>query len=116
MLKLEIGANVMLKVNIGMQDRLINGQTGNISHIEFAEGSVFVKYMQSFKMKSRLKNNDITSFIQTKFLCSYCKYETEIPIKRGFSSPSITHTQFSLTTSYSFIHSFIYDVLYIYVM
>ena len=29
----------MLTVNIDMQDRLINGQTGNIRHIEFDQGS-----------------------------------------------------------------------------
>ena len=37
LLKLKIGAKVMLGVNIDMQDRLINGQTGIIRHIEFAE-------------------------------------------------------------------------------
>ena len=39
LLKLKIGAKVMLIVNIDIQDRLINGQTGVIRHIEFAEGS-----------------------------------------------------------------------------
>ena len=40
MLKLKTGANVMLTVNLNIQDRLINGQTGNISHTELAQGSV----------------------------------------------------------------------------
>ena len=35
LLKLKIGAKVMLTVNVDIQDRLINGQTGNIEHIEF---------------------------------------------------------------------------------
>ena len=39
-LKLEIGAKMMLTVNLDIQDCLINGQTGNISHIEFVQGSV----------------------------------------------------------------------------
>ena len=30
----------MLTINIDIQDRLINGQTGIFRHIEFAEGSV----------------------------------------------------------------------------
>ena len=38
-LKLKISAKVMLKVNIDIQDRLINDQTGIIRHIEFADGS-----------------------------------------------------------------------------
>ena len=39
-LKLEIGAKVMLTVNIDIWERIINGQTGIIRHIEFAQGSV----------------------------------------------------------------------------
>ena len=35
LLKLKIGAKVMLTVNVDIQDSLINGQTGNIEHIEF---------------------------------------------------------------------------------
>ena len=37
----------MLAVNIDIQDRLINDQTGIIGHIEFAQGSackVYVKF------------------------------------------------------------------------
>ena len=40
LLKLKIVAKVMLTVNIDIQDRLFNGQTGIIRHIEFAQGSV----------------------------------------------------------------------------
>ena len=38
--KLKIGAKVMLTVNLEIQDRLINGQTGKISYIEFAQDIV----------------------------------------------------------------------------
>ena len=38
--KLKIGAKVMLTVNADMQDCLINGQTGNVKHIEFVDGSI----------------------------------------------------------------------------
>ena len=34
LLKLKIGAKLMLAVNIDIQDRLVNGQTGIINHIE----------------------------------------------------------------------------------
>ena len=47
MLKLKIGAKVMLTVNIDIQDGLINCQTGIITHIEFDVDSnckVYVKY------------------------------------------------------------------------
>ena len=44
---MKIGAKVMVTVNVDIKDRLINGQTENIKHIEFAQGSVqkvFVKF------------------------------------------------------------------------
>ena len=47
LLKLKIGAKVMLAVNIDIPYRLINDQTGIIRHIEFAQGSackVYVKF------------------------------------------------------------------------
>ena len=47
LLKLKIGAKVMLTVNIDIQDHLINGQARIIRHIEFAEGSarkVYIKF------------------------------------------------------------------------
>ena len=38
--KLKINVKVTLTVNLDIQDYLINGCTGNISHIEFTQGSV----------------------------------------------------------------------------
>ena len=49
LLKLKVRAKVMLTVNIGIQDRLINGQTGNTEHIEFVQGTI-IKYMLNFLM------------------------------------------------------------------
>ena len=57
LLKLKIGAKVMLAVNIDMQYLQMNGQTGNISHIEFAQGSVckvYVKMWYRYLNKERL--------------------------------------------------------------
>ena len=48
MLKLKIGAKVMVTVNIDIQDRLINGQTGIIRHIEFAQASARKVYVKVF--------------------------------------------------------------------
>ena len=47
LLKLKIGAKVMLAVNRDIQDHLINGQIGIIRHTEFAQGSarkVYIKF------------------------------------------------------------------------
>ena len=40
LLKIKIDANVMLTVNLDIQDRLMNGQTGNTKNIEFVQGSI----------------------------------------------------------------------------
>ena len=45
-IKLKIGPKVMLKVNIEIHDPLINGQSGNISQIDFGQGSVFRVYVK----------------------------------------------------------------------
>ena len=45
MLKLKIGAKVMLAVTVDKQDRPVNGQTENIEHIEFVQGTVRKVYV-----------------------------------------------------------------------
>ena len=45
-LNINIGAKVILTVNIDIQDRLINGQTGIIKHIDFAQGSTHKVYIK----------------------------------------------------------------------
>ena len=55
LLKLNIGAKVMLTVNIDIQDRLINDQTGNIRHIEFAQSTVYEICIKFSDEKAGLK-------------------------------------------------------------
>ena len=45
----------MLTVTLDTQDRLINGQTGNISYIEFARGSVKKVYIKFSDEQAGLK-------------------------------------------------------------
>ena len=40
LIKLKIVAKAILPINLDKHDRLINGQTGNINYIEFAQGIV----------------------------------------------------------------------------
>ena len=40
LIKLKIVAKAILPINLDIHDRLINGQTGNINYIEFAQGIV----------------------------------------------------------------------------
>ena len=55
LLKLNVGAKVMLTVNIDIQDRLINDQTGNIRHIEFAQSTVYEICIKFSDEKAGLK-------------------------------------------------------------
>lgn len=64
----------MLTVNIDMQDRLINGQTGNIRHIELDQGSTGYWYCicKIFWCTSWFTSNEIT-FRNKKFMDSNWK-------------------------------------------
>ena len=46
LLKSKTGAKIMLTVNLDIQDRLINDQTGNLSCNEFAQGVVRKVYIK----------------------------------------------------------------------
>ena len=78
MLKLKIGAKVKLTVNSDIQDRLINGQTGKISYIKFAQGivqQVYVKLSDEQadlkKMRSCYLGREFLGFGVLEFLGSY---------------------------------------------
>ena len=65
LLKLKIGEKVMLEINIDIQVRLINDQTGNTRHIEFAQGSVCKVYVNFFGEQAGLKAMK-SSYLQRK--------------------------------------------------
>ena len=72
LLKLRIGPKVMLTNNLDI-DCLINGQSGNINHIELAQGSIQKVYIKFFWLRSWLKSNKIILSRHTKFFGSYWK-------------------------------------------
>ena len=59
-MKLKIGAKVMLTVNMDIQNRLINGQTRNIRHIEFAHAiarKVYVKFSNEYNGSKTMRSS-----------------------------------------------------------
>ena len=69
---------------MGIQDRLINGQTGNIRYIEFVQDSACKLY----------------GMFSKKFI-----WEIEVPIKKGSRSPCIKYTQFPIILAWkSLVH------------
>ena len=101
LLKLKIGAEVMLAVNIDIQDRLINGQTGHIRHIKFAEGSAPKLYItfSDEQVNSEVMQSSYLGRQNSRIPIEKCK--TEISIKKGSASPSIKRTQFLLTLAWA---------------
>ena len=87
----------MLTVNIDIQDRLINGQTGIIRHIEFAQSSVRKVYVKFSDEQAGSKAMRSSYLGRKNSWVSIEKCETEISIKKGSASPSIKRTQFPLT-------------------
>ena len=65
LLKIKIGAKVMLIVNVDIQDCLINDQTGNIKHIEIAHGNARKVNVKFSDEEARLQVNENILFRQT---------------------------------------------------
>ena len=81
LLKLKIGANVMLAVNADIQDRLFNGKTGNVKHIEFAHGSIHKVYVSFFDEQTGLRVM-VSSYIGREISwVTIEKCETNIPFQ-----------------------------------
>ena len=97
LVKLKIGAKVMLTVNIDMQDCLINGQIGSIRHIEFAQCSACKVYIKFSDEQAGSKAKRSSYLGRQNSWIPIEKYETEILIKKESASPSIKSTQFPLT-------------------
>ena len=53
--KLKTGVNVILAVDVGIQDPLINNKTGNVKHIKFVQGSNGKVYVTFFDEQASLK-------------------------------------------------------------
>ena len=102
-LKLNIDAKVMLKVNVDIEDRLTNGQTGNISHIEFAQDSVQKVYVKFSDEQAGLKAMRSSYLGRQNAWVPIEKCGSEIPIKKGSTSPSTKRTQFHLMLAWASI-------------
>ena len=101
LLKLKIGAKVMLTVNLDIQDRLINGRTENISHTEFPQGSVGKVYVKFSDKQAGLKAMRSSYLGRKIYWVPIEKCEAEIPVKKGSVSPSNKRTQFPLILAWA---------------
>ena len=101
MLKLRIGAKVMLTVNVDIQDRLINGQTGNVKHIELVHGSIRKVHVKFSDEQAGLRAMKSSYLGRQNSWVAIEKCETGIPIKKGLASPNINWIQFPLTLAWA---------------
>ena len=100
-LKLKIGAKVMLTVNIDIKNRLTNGQTGIIRHIEFAQGSAPKVYIKIFDEQADSKAMRSSYLGRKNSWVPIGKCETEISIKKGSGSPSFKCAHLPLTLAWA---------------
>ena len=99
LIKLQIGAKEMLAVNLDIQDCLTNGQTGNISHTEFAYGSVWKVYIKFFDERACWKAMRSFYLSRTFFLFSIKKV---IPnSNKETASPYIKLSQFPIILTWT---------------
>ena len=101
-LKIKVGAKVMLTSNIDINDRLINGQIGTVHNIVTRSGTVTKIYI-SFQdpMAGFIKmSNDPYGRIHN--VVSIERTETDIHVHKNISSsPAINRTQFPLMLSWA---------------
>ena len=91
----KIGAKVLLTVNLDIKDRLNNGQTGNISHNEFAQGSIRKVYAKVPDEQASLKATRY-SYLDTQNSCVSIK-NVKLTLQKRSTSASINRTHFHLT-------------------
>ena len=102
LLKLKIGAKAMLTANVDIQDRLINGQTGNAKHIEFIHRSIHKVYVHFSDEQAGLRAMRSSCIGRQNSWVAIEKCETEIPTKKGgVASPNIKPTQFPFTLAWA---------------
>ena len=102
LVKLKISAKVMLTVNLDIQGRLINDQTGKISFTEFVQGSLWKVYVKISNKQTCSKAIRSSYLVRQYSWAPIEKCEAEIPIKKGSASPFIEHTQFPSTLTRTF--------------
>lgn len=95
--KFKIGAKIMLTVNVDIQDRLINCQTRNVRHIEFAKGSILKVYVKCSDEQAGLKAMRPSYLCRQNVWVPIEKCETGISKKKGLTCPLTKHTKFPLT-------------------
>ena len=96
MLKLKIYAKVMSTVMLDIRDCPVNGQTGNISHVEFAQGSVQKVSVKCLDQQAGLKAIRWSYLGRQNSWAAIEKYKAEVPKKKESASSSIKYTQFPL--------------------
>ena len=101
-LKLKVGAKVMITSNIDIDDRLINGQIGMVTNIIAGNGAVSKIYIKFEDPIAGLNKKSIDPYGRINDVVPIDRTETDIHIKKNIlSSPAIKRTQFPLKLSWA---------------
>ena len=99
-LKLKIGAQVMLTCNINIEDRLVNGLVGKVMRIGHERNTVKVIYVKFDDQNAGLATMQSDIIGRQQHLVPIQKCEVSFPIKKNKPNPSIKRTQFPLVLSW----------------
>ena len=102
-LELKISAKVMLKTNINIEDRLINGQKGTVKHTEIRDTEVQTIYLELDEKYAGQLRMSVSDIIAKNNKWVLIKIE-EISIflkKYKTKSPAIKRTQFPVVLSWA---------------
>ena len=100
-LKVKIGAQVMLTSNINIEDRLVNGLVGKVMSIAHEHGTVKIIYVKFNDKNAGLVTMRCDIVAQQQHWVPIQKYEASFPIKKNKPHPSIKRTQFPLVLSWA---------------
>ena len=100
-LKLKIGAQVMLTCNINIEDRLVNGLVGKVMRIGHERNTVKGIYVKFDDQNVGLATMQSDIIGRQQHLVPIQKCEVSFPIKNNKPNPSIKRTQFPLVLSWA---------------
>ena len=101
-LKLKVGAKIMITTNIDIEDRLINGQIGTVYNITVQNGIVKKVYIDFSDPMAGLRKKSTDPYGRIHGVVPIERSETDIHVKKNItSSPAIKRTQFPLKLSWA---------------
>ena len=100
-LELKVGAKVMVTVKVDVNDRLINGQVGEVFGFKIVNNVIYKVYIKFEDLEIGRKAMMSSQFTRVNCVAPIKKCEADIPISKGSILTCIEPTQFPLALSWT---------------